>query len=141
MDLTPQFDGNDIDNNYEVWTLSIEDKIFEILKYAGEQFVNAARTLRTYKDDTGNLRSSIGFVIALDGRIKMEDINGDAIGVAAAKETVREVLSDNDNGFVLIGVAGMQYAGFVESRGFDVISGNALEAQNILQRLVNEVLR
>ena len=141
MDLTPQFDGNDIDNNYEVWTLSIEDKIFEILKYAGEQFVNAARTLRTYKDDTGNLRSSIGFVIALDGRIKMEDINGDAIGVAAAKETVREVLSDNDNGFVLIGVAGMQYAGFVESRGFDVISGNAIEAQNILQRLVNEVLR
>jgi len=141
MDLTPQFDGGDIDDTFDGWFLSIEDKIFEILKYAGEQFVNAARNLRTYLDQTGNLRSSIGFVIALDGKIKEENITGDSVGVAAAKETVQEVLSDNDNGFVLIGVAGMQYAGFVESRGFDVISGNAIEAQNILQRLVNEVLR
>ena len=35
----------------------------------GEQVLNAARLSNSYKDQTGNLRSSIGYVVAVDGEI------------------------------------------------------------------------
>ena len=39
------------------------------LQYVGERCLNAARETNSYKDQTGNLRSSIAYVIASDGKI------------------------------------------------------------------------
>ena len=110
MPLIPGFRQGDIDRRIDRFAVSIEQRIIWALAMVGENFVNDARTIRTYKDQTGNLRSSIGYIIARDGNIIQENIEGKAEGRAQAKETAEEVLRENSKGFVLIVVAGMEYA-------------------------------
>ncbi|GAH74567.1 unnamed protein product, partial [marine sediment metagenome] len=111
-----------------IWTLAM----------VGENFVNDARNIKTYKDQTGNLRSSIGYIIARDGNIIQENIEGKAEGRAQAKEIANEVLRENNKGFVLIVVAGMEYAAAVESKGYDVITGSVPAAKALLKLKIKE---
>ena len=50
----------------------LQDRTDEVIKTllarAGEEFITLARSIRTYKDRTGNLRSSTGYAIFKDGR-------------------------------------------------------------------------
>ena len=109
----------------------IEQKTIEALQYAGEEFVNNARMNGNYRDDTGNLRSSIGYVILKDGREIFSSFPGDmATGAKTARrESTRVIMDDvaqtDYKGYVLVGIAGMHYAAAVESRGYDVITGSA----------------
>lgn len=103
-----------------------ESKMIEALQYEGEQFINKARSTGTYTDRTGNLRSSIGYVILKDGKTIQSVFPGSkSKGNQEARKTVREVKGNYPNGFVLIGVAGMNYAAAVESKGYDVITGSS----------------
>ena len=98
MGLTPTFTGEDITGAFQDFKDSKEAKFIEIFKYVGEQFVNHCRDLRTYRDQTGNLRSSIGFIIAVDGEIKEENWNGDQTGIAHGKDTANKVLQTSQSG-------------------------------------------
>lgn len=109
---------------------NVKQAILLNLKRVGELFVKQAREIDTYKDRTGNLRSSIGYVILYNGAQVFESFKstGGALGVARAKEVVNETRQKYPTGFVLIGVAGMDYAASVEAKGFDVISSSSIEA-------------
>jgi|SRR5215217_1222659 len=110
--------------------LPIEQIIVARLQYLGEQCVNIARSLDTYKDQTANLRNSIGYIIAKDGKLKKDNYKktksgamptseqGDLIGRALALK----ILSYNQKGFILIVTAGMNYAKSVELKGYDVLT-------------------
>ena len=50
-----------------------EERIYKLLQRAGEEFVKLARKKGNYQDHTGNLRSSIGYVIVKDGDILTEN--------------------------------------------------------------------
>ena len=138
MPLIPGFRQGDIDGRINRFTVSIEQRIIWTLAMVGENFVNDARTIRTYKDQTGNLRSSIGYIIARDGNIIQENIEGKAEGRARAKEIANEILRENNKGFVLIVVAGMEYAAAVESKGYDVITGSVPAAKALLKSKIKE---
>ena len=138
MPLIPGFRQGDIDGRINRFTVSIEQRIIWTLAMVGENFVNDARSIRTYKDQTGNLRSSIGYIIARDGNIIQENIEGKAEGRAQAKETANEVLRENSKGFVLIVIAGMEYAAAVESKGYDVITGSVPVAKALLKSKIKE---
>lgn len=104
---------------------NIEFDIIEAMKDAGERFVTDARDMKEsqggFGDHSGNLRSSIGYAILKDGEVIFGDFKGkSAEGISAAKKTVEEV--PKKKGFQLIGVAGMEYASAVESKGKNVIS-------------------
>ena len=115
----------------------IEAKSIEALRYQGEEFVNKARLSGNYDDDTGNLRSSIGYVILKNGRVidqnfQMAGKGSDRqTGRLEAMEYVTEIASNFPEGLVLIGVAGMNYAAAVESKGYDVITGSAPNSNEI----------
>ena len=138
MPLIPGFRQGDIDGKINRFTVSIDQRIIWTLAMVGEKFVNDARTIRTYKDQTGNLRSSIGYIIARDGNIIQENIEGKSEGRAQAKETTNEVLRENSKGFVLIVVAGMEYAAAVESKGYDVITGSVPATKALLKSKIKE---
>ena len=138
MPLIPGFSQGDVDGRINRFAVSIEQRIIWTLAMVGENFVNDARNIRTYKDQTGNLRSSIGYIIARDGNIIQENIEGKAEGRAQAKETANEVLRENKKGFVLIVVAGMEYAAAVESKGYDVITGSVPAAKALLKSKIKE---
>ena len=138
MPLIPAFSQGSIDRRIDRFKVSIEQRIIWTLAMVGERFVNDARSTRTYHDQTGNLRSSIGYIIAQDGNIIQENIEGKAEGKAQAKKIADEVLRENSKGFILICVAGMEYAAPVESKGYDVITGSVPAAKALLKSKIKE---
>ena len=138
MPLIPGFSQANINRRIDNWVVNIEQRIIWTLAQVGESFVNDARNIKTYQDQTGNLRSSIGYIVAKDGVIIQENVQGKAEGVAQARNIAREVLRDNSKGFILIVVAGMEYAAAVESKGYDVITGSIPAAKALLKKKIKE---
>ena len=121
-----------------------EEKVIEALRYEGENFVTRAKEKQpkslatgkpedgSFNDRTANLRSSIGYIILKDGEEVDSLFEGEkSKGITQGKKAAKEVASQYPTGFVLIGVAGMDYAAAVESKGFDVITGSAPTAQSM----------
>ena len=118
-----------------------ENEILKKLSFIGENAVNDARGNGDYLDNTGNLRSSIGYTILKDGetvrtssfdRVKKE-------ASKAKKESTKlldELKTKFNTGFVLIVVAGMDYAVTVEARGRNVLSSSKLLAEIMAKRLI-----
>ena len=118
-----------LDNKIE----AADDKTLEILQYLGEEFVNRAREPKTggnYQDRTGNLRSSVGYIILKDG--ELVDNNFELSekgterkpGLEQGKRFANQISARFPRGWVLIGVAGMEYAFYVESmKNYRVIEG------------------
>lgn len=130
MGIKPNFTKAEVSNYLAVELKKIEDKIIEACEFAGEGFVKAAREMTKeeggFGDITGNLRSSIGYFIVKDGKIIKQDLElsekgSDRVtGLNTAKQFIKEIM--DSNGIHVYGVAGMEYASEVESRGFNVIS-------------------
>ena len=140
MPLIPEFTQADIDRKIDTFTLKKNRKILNILSYIGEDFVNNARMNHTYKDQTGNLTASIGYIIGLNGvKIKENYTGKTPEGTETGKQVANEILKKNNKGYVLIVTAGMEYAAAVESRGFDVISGSMPLASELSAYLKREL--
>lgn len=123
----------------------VNDKMLKALQYAGEQFVNEARLNGTYDDDTGNLRSSIGYIILNNGEIvhqnfkKQQGAEDGDTGVLKGFDAANEVAGESPFGWVLIGVAGMEYAAAVEAKNYDVITGAYMKTEAILKRVLDGI--
>lgn len=113
------------------------------LCYVGEQVLNRARTTNSYKDQTGNLRSSLGYIVIVDGEVVTvggfvasdkgtDKVTGQKEGKAYAEQLVERF----PKGIVLIVVAGMSYASYVSAKGYDVLDS----AQLLADKLVPEIL-
>lgn len=118
--------------------LEYKRKAVKYLQQLGERVVKYARDDKSvamhYTDRTGNLRNSIGYVVVQDGRIVADAFDGNtpasegykggdgnAIGLAYATSVARELSADKT---YLVWVAGMEYASYVEAKGYDVITGS-----------------
>ena len=111
----------------------------------GEMCVNHAREIGPetgFHDQTGNLRSSIGYVVYQDGRevdIKFDRIVHGDQGMIKGMMLAREVAGKYPRGFVLVVVAGMEYAVDVESRDRDVLSSAEHLAEEKLPGLLKQI--
>lgn len=130
----PKFTENDLRNFIRKKVQIIEDTLLDLIKQTAEQFISDARSTQTYQDRTRNLRGSIGYVIVKDGEEIFGNFEGVAEGTSQAKLLTSEVKSEHPRGYVLIVVAGMNYAVYVESKGFDVLTGSSQLAEQDLQR-------
>jgi len=113
------------------------------LKRVGERFVRNARENDTYKDRTVNLRSSIGYVILRNGDQLFESFEskGGPEGVKQAQKIIEQSKKNFPKGFVLIGVAGMDYAAAVEAKGYDVLTASSLQAETDLKIAMARIAR
>jgi len=132
MGITPRFTSGDVRRDIESQIQRNEIAIVQLLKYVGESCVKIAREKGSYQDQTGNLRSSIGYVIMSRGSSLFQNFEKAGKGNVASDEdplliariyaeTIASGIS-TENDYVLIVVAGMNYASTVESRGRDVIT-------------------
>lgn len=120
----------------------IEQAVLLRLQRIGEQFVTNARDNANFTDRTGNLRSSIGYVIMKDGKqlfSNFQQVSKGKSGVSVAKEVAKEAAANFPTGYVLICVAGMDYAAAVESKGYDVITSSSIAAENSLKMAVKNI--
>lgn len=120
------------------------DNIVRVLRSIGEQAVNYAKISGNYQDRTANLRNSIGFVIVLDGVVIDELFEKTIQPKEISKENPIKIgrdlahqLAEGKQGLSLIVVAGMSYASYVTSKGFDVLISSEREAR----KLVNELIK
>jgi hypothetical protein len=122
------------------------EALMRTLMYCGEQIVNRVRDgskAKSYRDQTGNLRSSTGYILVYNGKVVSKSnfasvLNG---GEGSKKgETFAKELADKyDKGFALIVVAGMEYAVYVEDKGYDVLMSGEILAENIIPRMLKQL--
>ena len=119
----------------------IEQLIIYNLSYVGEQCLTEARNTNSYKDQTGNLRSSIGYTIVKDGRvIRQSDfavVRKGSEGKSEGEQFARSLAAKFPEGIVLIVVAGMNYASYVSAKGYNVLDS----AELLADRLVPSILK
>lgn len=120
-------------------------KIIEKLDYVGMKTVAAIRDseVSNWKDDTGNLRSSIGYLVLCDGKIEGKNFqlvnNRGQDGLQPAKDFAQELAAQFPKGYVLIIVAGMNYAAYVEAiEGKRVLAGGEGYARDLLGKVLKE---
>lgn len=124
------------------------------LQYIGEQCVAHARSLPSppakegehphqphYIDRTGNLRSSIGYVVAIDGKVvegnRFPRIKGGAEGANEGAAFAADIAArEFPNGVVLVVVAGMNYAAHLSARGYDVLDSSEVLAARLVPQLL-----
>lgn len=124
------------------------DKAVEVivntLSYVGEMCVKEARGNGDYIDRTGNLRSSIGYVVLHNGKSVRENFkqadrgSSKSDGITQSRLFVRELSSKYSKGLVLIVVAGMKYASYVEAKR-NVLSSARLLAKKEVPRMLKEI--
>ena len=127
-------------------------KILRQLEYIAEDVLNDARSKGSYMDRNGNLRSSIGCRIYYNGKpIKSYKVQLVGNPTEPEKrqslselqsnfnEAMEQYASDNIaqiEGFTIALVAGMDYAYYVEAKGYNVLH----ESNILLQQRVKELI-
>ena len=134
MGIKPKFTSTDIRKEINQNWAKIEKSIFGIIAYAGEEFVTKAKQGLSidsgifqkgdYTDRTANLRGSIGYFILKNGNVVKKNLKGSAEGQSAAESMLNNVQKLGKS-YQLIGVAGMDYASYVEAMGYNVITSQA----------------
>lgn len=136
--IKSNFDINAFAKDIDNIVASAQKDIIERLKMVARAQVKKAKEVSPptgYYDDTGDLSSSKGAMIFVDGKevysyytITDQGSNG----IAEGKKLAREVGADT-MGIALVITAGMFYARYVEAKGYDVISGTSDYLVDMLQ--------
>ena len=120
------------------------------LSYLGQECVNNARDrgeADSWKDRTGNLRSSIGFAFYQEGEKIVESafnqVGADPTGSKKGKSFVEDLARELSSTYALVIVAGMDYAEYVETKR-DVLASTELYARTkineTVQRAINSTI-
>ena len=117
------------------------------LAYLGEKCVIEAKDRpqeASWFDQSGNLRSSVGYVIGVNGKIvqysSFNQVKQGSEGVKEGKELAEELAKKYSKGYALIVVAGMNYAELVEAMDNKVVLASAelfarKELPNMMKKL------
>lgn len=106
--------------------------------YIGERCVTEAREKTpsegSYQDRTGNLRNSLGYVVLYNGIVQ-----GKKNITKLNEKLVEELMMKYNTGIVLIVVAGMNYAAYVEAKNYDVLTSAELYAEKLVPEMLHKL--
>ena len=109
----------------------------------GLQCITEARDHPGYMDQTGNLRSSIGYAVVVDGHIVgmeiVEQVKDGTEGKKTAETFLARLASEHPSGISLVVVAGMNYAVYVEGRGKNVLTSAELLADRLVPQMLEQL--
>lgn len=117
--------------------------IVNVLCNVGEQCIIEARNNGDYEDQTGNLRSSIGYAVLMNGQVIQSDHvekikNGDEGVSEGIKYLQTRIKKARKKGVCLIVTAGMNYADYVETKKV-VLSSAELKAPVLVKQLLTQL--
>ena len=122
---------------------NLERAIEYNLRVIGEKCINEARSAGSYLDQTGNLRSSVGYVIVRDGEIISKStfpvVKNGSEGSKEGLQYAKSLAAEAPKGYCLIVVAGMKYARYVEARGRNVLQTSEQLAQAEAEKLLRKL--
>lgn len=134
MGIKPQFDMAAIRKYAQSKRDEFIQAALEAYKKTCLDIVIRARGIDTYKDQTGNLRASIGCVLYHNGVEVFNSFGSGNEGVETGLQFARSIADvETDKEIVAVIVAGMEYAVYVEAKGFDVLTGSTLRFEDNLK--------
>ena len=107
MGISANFNINDIDATFKALLAEVDRQLIESLTRVGEEAVKLAKMIppeRGFKDRTGNLRSSIGYVVLVDGKpvnVAFAAVKGGHAGVNEGQRLALQVGSKTE-GYALV---------------------------------------
>lgn len=127
-------------------TSAVEAKkrvIADALCYVGERCLIEARDGGTYTDQTGNLRSSIGYAVLINGQVLKyacaDKVKDGSEGVSQGLQYLRSrIQKASRKGIILIVTAGMNYAEYVETKRI-VLSKAELMAPELVRQILTQL--
>ncbi len=145
--MKPKFTRATVHKYTEGVARQLERIIIRELQILGAECVNIARTQGDYMDQTGNLRSSIGFELYANDKLVDENFEphpgagstDGSEGKMKGKALATEIGPLGT--YTLVIVAGMEYAEEVEARGRDVLSSANLYAETQMAMIKERILR
>ena len=138
---------SEVDAYLQVMAEHIQESTIQALAYLGEQCVTVARDRApelSWIDRSGNLRSSIGYIITHNGNIvqysDFKQVKQGSEGPKVGKDLATEIAKKYSNEYVLVVVAGMNYAEYVEARdNKDVLATPELFAKKELPKMLEKL--
>lgn len=113
----------------------IDDEYYAILSEIGREATRNAKMTGTYQNQTNNLRNANGGCVVRNGRIIDMWVETDGLHPEAVEKTENLLIYSEKPKDGLYLANGMEYASFVESKGFEVIlSDGVLYAQNQIEK-------
>lgn len=145
----------ELQRQFSIAQAEYDRKAINWLCVLGERVVKYARDHGNYTDQTANLRNSIGYIVIQSNQVVYDSFVGstaprnDPQGEANAEMAHQRGLAyANQVGMTLGGyktylvwVAGMEYARYVEAKGYDVIQGSGDWVEANAQKLIDEFRR
>lgn len=146
---------NELDRVFAEAQAEYERKAINWLCVLGERVVKYARDNGNYTDQTANLRNSIGYIVIQSNKVVCDSFVGSSaprndprgesnaerahqLGLDYAKK-IGATLGGHKT--YLVWVAGMEYARYVEAKGYDVIQGSGDWVEANAQKLMDEFRR
>lgn len=149
MGIKADFSPNDIIDLFNAIPDIIASEIVRALSYLGEECVIKIRDRSaeaSWIDQTGNLRSSVGYAVYQNGNISVESsfnqVKNGTVGVNEGKKTIIELATKYaNNEFTLVILAGMEYAEYVEAMdNKDVLASTELWARGEVESRIQKAL-
>lgn len=130
----------EIDAYMNVQVERIERALVRTLSYVGESCRNEAIKSHRYKNQTGNLESSVGYVVVVNGRVAktggFKKVKKGRQGSTEGRDYALSLASKLTSGICLLVVAGKNYAAYVNDKGLNVLDS----AEQWAEMLVPEML-
>lgn len=147
MGVTANFTKADVKKRIDAFLDMVEQKQIARLQRLGEMCLIEARNNKGYMMQTGALLSSTGYQVFVDGVAihSQFDAASGAESEAAAKgiktgKGIAEQIGKETKGIALVVVAGMNYAAYVEARGYNVLTSAEHLAERELPKMLEKLI-
>lgn len=152
MAIKPNFTKDDVRKRFDAFLNEIEKKQIARLQRLGEMCLVEARTNKGYMMQTGALLSSTGYEVFVDGvaihsqfdAASGAESNAAEMGIKSG-QSIAETIGKGTKGIALVVVAGMNYAAYVEAKGYNVLSSaehlTERELPRMLEKLISNIKR
>lgn len=147
MAIKPKFTKDDVRKRFDAFLNEIEIKQIARLQRLGEMCLIEARTNKGYMMQTGALLSSTGYEVFVDGVAIHSQFDAASGAESNAAETgiksgqsIAESIGKGTKGIALVVVAGMNYAAYVEAKGYNVLSSAEHLAERELPRMLEKLI-
>ncbi len=147
MGIKANFTKDDVRKRFDAFLDMVEQKQIARLQRLGEMCLIEARSNKGYIMQTGALLSSTGYEVFVDGVAihSQFDAASGAESEAASKgvqtgKSIAEKIGKETKGVALVVVAGMNYAAYVEARGYNVLSSAEHLAERELPRMLEKLI-
>lgn len=117
----------------------VEQAAIFLMQYLGEELVKYAKDKHNYTDRTGNLTNSIDYVVVRNKEIVFGP-DQSSTGQAAALQAALKMIDTLPDCISLIIVAGMNYAAYVEAKGYNVILPAELKAKTDFPQAMKKLM-